>query len=427
MHLSLSSTIAPLRSFSKPARLFLIATIIDGIIYSSWTLFFNIFILARGFDKQYLGLVNSAPSVAALLLGIPLGLLSDRIGRRKAMLLGILVATIALAGQVIVVRPALIIALAFIGGLGNSLYTISQAPFMMRASTPQNRTLLFSLNFGLTTIAGSLGSLFAGQLPDLFSRVFHIAGDSASAYQAVLLASVLLGSISLIPIFLIREPGLEAQPTQRQAPRPLNEVFFRSLVLKIAFPNLLIGLGAAILIPYMNVFFVERFHTSNQDLGVLFAISSLLIGVGSFTGPRLAANLGSKIKAVVFTQGTSLVFLLLTGFSPVNWLAAAGLLVRGMLMNMAYPLYNAFSMEQIATDEQGAVNSLLGLTWQIGFAIGPYISGVVQEKYGFTPLFIATTVLYFAATLFSWLFLRKMEAAPHPETVGMLTEAEPIH
>src|SRR5512133_2633272 len=142
---SFASMFTPIQSFSRPARLFLIATIIDGIIYSTWSLFFNIFILARGFDKQYLGLVNSAPSVAALLLGLPLGLLSDRIGRRKAMLLGLLVGTLALAMQVMVSQPALIIVLAFIGGLGNTLYAVSQAPFMMHASTPQNRTMLFSL------------------------------------------------------------------------------------------------------------------------------------------------------------------------------------------------------------------------------------------------------------------------------------------
>ena len=73
-----------LRSFQRPARLFLLATVIDGITYSSWSLFFNYYMLGRGFDREFLGLVTTVNSSAALLLGIPLGMLSDRIGRKRA-------------------------------------------------------------------------------------------------------------------------------------------------------------------------------------------------------------------------------------------------------------------------------------------------------------------------------------------------------
>ncbi len=423
----LAASFFPIKTFSRDARLFLIATIIDGIIYSAWSLFFNIFILARGFDKQFLGLVNSVPSIAALALGIPIGLLSDRIGRRKAMLLGLFVNTLALALQVIVVHPTLIIVMAFAGGLGSTLYGISQAPFMMKASTPQNRALLFSLNYGLMTLAGALGSLFAGQLPDLFSQFLHVGANTAPAYEAVLLASMLFGSLSLIPIFLIHEPAdlrVPHGPGKSQHPRTLRQTFFRPLVIKLVLPNALIGFGAAILIPYMNVYFVERFHTSDQELGVLFGLSSLLIGLGCFIGPRLSANLGSKMLTVVVTQGASLFFLLVTGFSPLAWLAATGFLARGVLMNMAQPLFNAFAMEQIDASEQGAVNSLLTLSWQMGFSIGPYLSGTIQERFGFNPLFITTGIFYALAIAIAWIFLYRIEARTRPELAAAVVEVE---
>jgi MFS family permease len=71
-----------IRSFNRPA------TLINGIVFSIWWLFFNFYILELGFSREYLGLVTSATSAAALLLGIPLGVLSDRIGRKKAMVWG---------------------------------------------------------------------------------------------------------------------------------------------------------------------------------------------------------------------------------------------------------------------------------------------------------------------------------------------------
>jgi MFS family permease len=409
--------------------LFLLATIFDGIVYSAWGLFFNFYILERGYSRQFLGLVNAAPSLATLLLGIPIGLLSDRIGRKRAMVLGLLLSTLFMAAEVTVASPALILAAAFLSGLAGTLYFLSQAPFMMKVSTPENRTLLFSLNFGLVTLAGALGSVFAGQLPAFFGNVFHVQATSATAYQAVLVVSVLLSVFTLLPLLLLKEPLSAPQgKAQVQLHVSLRRVILRPMTLKLALPNLLVGSGAAILIPYMNVYFRDRYAITDGSLGLLFSFSALLTGIGSLIGPRLAGNLGSKIRAVVLTQAFSLVFLLMVGFSPYLGLAGIALLLRGMLMNMAVPLFSAFAMEQAPEQDQATVNGVKEIAWQIGMVFGPYISGVVQEVYGFTPLFIATGVLYGAAILFTWAFFGRGEASrttvDHP--IGELNAVETV-
>jgi predicted MFS family arabinose efflux permease len=78
-------------------------------------------------------------------------------------------------------------------------------------------------------------------------------------------------------------------------------------------------------------------------------------------------------------------------------------------MNMAVPLFDAFTMENVQEREQATVVSLRELFWQIGWTFGPYISGVVQETRGFTPLFLATTVLYLLSTGSIWLFFKDAE------------------
>jgi MFS family permease len=134
-----------------------------------------------------------------------------------------------------------------------------------------------------------------------------------------------------------------------------------------------------------------------------------LIGVGSLMAPRLSTVLGGKIRAVVATQSSSIVFLLLLGFSPGLWLASVSYLVRTALMNMSAPLYSAYCMERTPEEHQGLVNSVLNLAWSVGWAVGPFISGLVQQHYGFAPLFIATAVLYAVACLLVWLLFRRSE------------------
>ena len=143
--------------------------------------------------------------------------------------------------------------------------------------------------------------------------------------------------------------------------------------------------------------------------------SALLTGIGTVIGPKLALMLKSKIGTVVLTQSVSLVFLVLMGFTGMPWLAAVSYLVRGTAMNMGHPLLNTFSMEQFDASEQGTANSVFNLAWTSGWAVGPYISGIVQQRYGFQPLFITTTILYALAIALTWQFFYKMEKRITPE------------
>jgi MFS family permease len=291
---------------------------------------------------------------------------------------------------------------------------------MMKLSDSENRTMLLSLSWGLQTLSSAVGSVFAGQLPALFGGLLSVAADSAMAYRAVLITSILIGTTSLIPIWLMQEPpgqraGQPTPPTAPAGPTSWRKRLSSGLVgltIKMTIPQITIGLGAAILIPYMNVFFKDRFDISDSLLGVLFSLSSLLIGIGSLLVPRLSSRLGGKVRAVVATQSASLGFLLVAGFAPVLWLSSVGFLLRGALMNMAAPLYSAFCMEHTPENQQGFVNSILNLAWSIGWAVGPYVSGVVQQRYGFTPLFVSTAVLYAIANVLTWMFFKNMDFVP---------------
>jgi predicted MFS family arabinose efflux permease len=106
--------------------------------------------------------------------------------------------------------------------------------------------------------------------------------------------------------------------------------------------------------------------------------------------------------------------MLMIGFVPVLGVAGFAFLMRAALMNMAAPLYSAFCMEQTPEHQQGFVSSVLNVAWQIGWAVGPYISGVVQNRYGFAPLFMATSVIYLIAISATWIFFHSSERTNVP-------------
>jgi MFS family permease len=328
-----SRTLRYFDQFRPNARLFLLATVVNGITLSGFNLFFNIYLKSRGLDLDFIGLLNALPSTAALVVGVPMGLLSDRLGHRRAMLIGLLVATVAAWGLIAAEARAMMVVMSAIMGVANSLYVLSMAPFMMKASGEQERTLLFSLNWGLQTLSGAVGSLLAGQLPGWFAGWLGVGAESAAAYQAVLLASIAGGGLALLPMWLIREAHWPGNRPARPSGWAELRVLIRPHVLRLALPNLLIGFGAATLIPYLALFFKTTFTVSDDRLGLLYSLAALTTGVASLIGPRVAFVLQSKVKAVALTQGVSVLFLLLIGFVPNFGIAGLAFLIRGTLMN----------------------------------------------------------------------------------------------
>src|SRR5258706_16300145 len=163
--------IQPIHTFNRDARLFLWMTIISGIILSGWQLFFNIYMLQSGVTREFLGIVNSLPSLTGLLLGIPIGHLSDRIGRRRAIIISIGLSSFSFLGQVTFKQPALILIMSGFTGIFNMFLIVSVSPLMMKLSNLNNRTMLFSLNYGVQTLAAALGILFAGELHGFLGRL----------------------------------------------------------------------------------------------------------------------------------------------------------------------------------------------------------------------------------------------------------------
>ena len=408
-----SSYLQTLRQFSRNARLYLAANIIQGLVFSIYMLFFNLFILARGFEKDFLGLLAAIPSFVGLIFAFPAGAISDRIGRRRAMMLGTLFSALSIAGITLLTDKALMGALFVVFGCARTLNMVSGAPFLMENSTPEERTSLFSASFCLSTLVGFFGNLLGGLLPALFALLLRADPESVPAYQGTLWVVVGLSLLTLIPLALIRQekrigPISSASSSFGAA---VNASLPFKLIGKLLLPNAIISIGAALLIPYMNVFFKEKFPIPDSVLGAMFSVSSVVVGVATLTSPWLAGRLG-KIRALVLTQLLSIPFLLTIGFAPWLGVAMTAFWIRAALMNMGNPLYSAFAMEQVDESARARVSSLMGMGWNIGWSVGPYISGLMQVRVGFGPIFVITAGAYLIGSIIPYAFFAKSDPVP---------------
>jgi len=74
---------------------------LQGVAFGVYALLFNFYILGLGYGEALLGRLLSVNSTAVLIGALPAGAVSDRLGRKRALLTSGLVTALAIAGLVV--------------------------------------------------------------------------------------------------------------------------------------------------------------------------------------------------------------------------------------------------------------------------------------------------------------------------------------
>jgi len=412
-----------LRLFQGNARLYLLSSIVTGLAFGVFRLLFNFYVLSLGHDQALLGQLITDSNLMALAGALPAGYFSDRLGRKYSLLLASLMLSSAMLGIVVWSSVLGLHLMNMLMGLSQSLSGVTKGPFLMENSGEDERTYLFSFDMGLRMMAMFVGNWLGGQLPTRLGQVADVSATSSTAYGWSIACVAGVMFLGLIPLALLRrkrtarqkgEPTLSPYQYARKEPR---------LLLKLTLPMLVISLGAGLLIPFVNIFFRNVHGRSDSAIGTLFAWGSLAMGIGLLSAPPLAERWG-KIRVVVISQALSIPFLCMLGFAPWFGVSAVAYLARLALMNMSNPVYQAFVMEQAEPEARATVASLISISWNFGRSFSPTVSGWLQVRYGFDPVFVGIISAYVLAIYLYWrFFLRDDQASSAeqklaPELVG---------
>ena len=380
------------RAFSRNARLYLLSEAIYGTATGIFQLLFNFYVLSLGYNAAILGNMVAARSMTSLIVALPCGFLTNRIGRRNSIVISIAGFSASVVFMLLFPSTLMFIAMNVVQGLAQALSGVAMGPFLMENSKEAERTYLFSLASGMRMTAVSIGQWIGGYLPTWFALRLAINAMDAQSYSLSLWAVALSGFLAVLPMLFI--PNQVSAEAGRSAFAPVSFIRkhpgkFERLIL----PTLITSVGAGLIMPFMNVFFRNVHQQSDTSIGIIFAWGSLAMGLGLVVAPALAERFG-KIQVVVGTQALSVPFLIMLGFSPWFGIVLVAYYARTMLMNMSTPIYSTFVMEQVDPDSRGMLASLTSMAWNFGWALSPTISGYLQVRHGFGPSFTLTILLY---------------------------------
>jgi MFS family permease len=283
---------------------------------------------------------------------------------------------------------------AILGGMGEAMYLATWNAYLADTTSEDSRPQTFSLSFVTFTIASGLGSF----LPALFPLL------PISLGAAHRLTFVALGMISLLtPLAVIRWARDVKPRASRHGILPRRSL---GIIAKFSAANMLIALGAGLIIPLIPTWFLLRFNETDVFSGPLIAVSNIAMGLAAFASPWIAHRIG-LVKGIVAAQLLSTAFLFVMPLSPTALVAAPIYVVRAMLMNMSSPLADTFLMNMIAEDERATASSFNAVIWRLPNAASTVVGGAMLSGGDLSlPFYLCTLLYVISIGLFYMLFRR---------------------
>ena len=260
---------------------------------------------------------NAANFIAYAFMGVPAGMLLQKIGYKKTALLAIIVGFVG-------------VFISYLSGLAGSYAVYLTGAFVSGFSmcmlntvvNPMLNTLGGGGNKGnqLIQVAGSVNSIGATIVPVL---VGYLMGDAAratisDAAPALFLAMGIFALAFIVLISMnIPEPSLERQQKNTGAPDKYSAFSFRHFILGTI--AIFIYVGVEVGIPnFMNLF------ATSDELGIDPTTAGSLVGtywflmmVGRLCGASLGARFSSK-SMLTLASAVGLVFILIAIFAPIT-------------------------------------------------------------------------------------------------------------
>lgn len=260
---------------------------------------------------------NAANFIAYAFMGVPAGMLLQKIGYKKTALLAIIVGFVG-------------VFISYLSGLAGSYVVYLTGAFVSGFSmcmlntvvNPMLNTLGGGGNKGnqLIQVAGSVNSIGATIVPVL---VGYLMGDAAQATisdadPALFLAMGIFALAFIVLISMnIPEPSLERQHKSSGSSDKHSAFSFRHFILGTV--AIFIYVGVEVGIPnFMNLF------ATSEELGIDPTTAGSLVGtywflmmVGRLCGASLGARFSSK-SMLTLASAVGLVFILIAIFAPIT-------------------------------------------------------------------------------------------------------------
>jgi MFS family permease len=358
-----------------------------------------------------LGAIVSTTYVCYALFSVIAGSMSDRIGARKTVLIGLFILFTGLLGSVLLNTTIALFIWAALMGIGQAFTIVIFVPLLTEYSKIEQRTRLFSLAFGSGTFALFVGTASSGIISDQLKSYFTLL--TADSLKFVLLLSITFIMLSSIPLwFVAGSKHHKKVNTTRNIPKQLYGVIAR-----FGFIKFFDGIAIGLVIPFMNVFLSNRYQLETSMISMVLATATFGTMIMMFLNPRMTTKFGD-LKSLVIYQAIGIPCLFVLGLFTNLWLTAACFfLFRSMYYSML-PIQSKYIMEKVNEQIRGFTNSIGFMMFTISTGLASslhiYLADQLGDRYGYMIIFMLAAISMSISISYFYISFKRKERSPLP-------------
>lgn len=368
---------------SATVQIILLSTILATFSVALISPGLPVFRNAFGLTDAEASLLLSAILVPGIFLSPIMGLLTDRLGRRRVLVSSLFVWS--LAGGAIVLRPVFLIVLAlrFVQGTALAGIGITTIALISDIFKDVQRNAVLGVNTAVLSAGAAVFPLVGGAL--------------VTVAWNVPFAMYLLG----LPVALLAFRVLE-EPSGERETRSL--VYLRRVTAALSAKEATVLYGSAFMIDFLV--FGAVFTTLPFLLAATYGLSPILIGLVVTTGEAastVAATQNGRLARHLSDYGIITVGFVATGVGLVGaWLAITPLLIAiatlgfGAGWGLALPSIDAGVSDIVPTQFRAGALSFRGSASFLGRAAGPILFTTFAAQSGYRILLLLAGVSAFA-------------------------------
>ncbi len=359
------------RIYSGPILVLGIVQLIESIAFSIPFAYFPDYARSLGSSDAIIGLFFSSFMVSQAVLSPRIGGLSDRIGRKRLIMLGLL-------GDVVLgiftgLAPDwiwLLLIRVVNGGVSAAAMVPAEA-LLIDLVSPRKRGEASGFVNAMWMVGNSLGPLFGGAI-QLMARS---SGFSlVNSFRLPYFVDSALAFFALILVFLkIREPkGLteKAKPLHRSTENAKSNQPL-SLAIKILLgASFVAGIGLGFILPVSALFYKDNFGIEYVEIGSIFTLTGFIgILAGWFAG-RLSDKIGRKPLIGIGGYAARVCGIALPLTSTINQAITVATL-RSISFNVSHPALMALRADIVPARSRGRIFGMINTAFMGGMIVGP--------------------------------------------------------
>jgi MFS family permease len=331
--------------------------------------FFTLYVRQRfGIPMVTIGAAMSVMAGAGVASGAMGGALADRFGRKKLMVGGLTLGATALFSMGLVDSVGAFVAVAIFMNLISPVFGPASQAMISDLVEPGKRARAY----GLIRVAFNLGVVIGPAIGGFLAERSYFILFASDAITSLIFAGIILFFIA------------ETRPEVRRGDRAVPQTGYGPLLRDTPFVLFcLVSVAVTAIYAQMNstwpVFMKENYGILERQYGLMMSLSAAMVVLFQFP---ITGFTERHARTTMLAWGTALYAI---GFGLVGFVSTAPLFTLALAIwtvgEMVHvPVSQAYVADVAPEDMRGRYMGAAGLTWGMGWGIGPFLAGLVMDR-----------------------------------------------